>query len=76
MTSDFQVGIRQVGQAPSDFTKLAYVVKYLIREGRQVKNALKTSDVLGVVTSYSLSERRKEKEKKICAAIKDFTNLT
>ena len=44
-TSDFQVG-RQVGQAESDFTKQAYVVKYLIRVGRQVKNAPKTSDVI------------------------------
>ena len=40
MTSDFQVGT-QVGQAASDFTKYAYVVKYLIRVGRQVKNAQK-----------------------------------
>ena len=32
---------RQVGQAASDFTKYAYVVKYLIRVGRQVKNAQK-----------------------------------
>ena len=30
MTSDFQVG--KVGQAGSDFTKQAYVVKYLIRQ--------------------------------------------
>ena len=29
---------RQVGQTASDFTKQAYVVKYLIRVGRQVKN--------------------------------------
>ena len=32
---------RQVGQAPSDFSKQAYVVKYLIRVGRQVKNVQK-----------------------------------
>ena len=37
---------RQVGQATSDFTKQAYVVKYLIRVGRQVKNTQKTSDVI------------------------------
>ena len=41
MTSDFQVG-----QAASDFTTQAYVVKYLIRVGRQVKYAPKTSDVI------------------------------
>ena len=35
MTSDFQVG-RWVDQAASDFTKWAYVVKYLIRVGTQV----------------------------------------
>ena len=35
MTSDFWVGT-QVGQATSDFTKQAYVVKYLIRVGTQV----------------------------------------
>ena len=45
MTSDLQVG-RQVGQAPSDFTKQAYVVKYLIKVGRQVKNAPKAFDVI------------------------------
>ena len=37
---------RQVGQAASDFTTQAYVVKYLIRVGRQVKNAPKISDVI------------------------------
>ena len=45
MTSDFYVG-KKVGQAASDFTKQAYVVKYLIRVGRQVKNTQKTSDIL------------------------------
>ena len=45
MTSDFQVG-RYLGQAASGFTKQAYVVKYLIRVGRQVKNTQKTSDVI------------------------------
>ena len=34
---------KQVGQAACDFTKQAYVVKYLIRIGRQVKNIEKTS---------------------------------
>jgi hypothetical protein len=33
MTSDFYVG-RLIGQAASDFTKYAYVIKYLIRVGR------------------------------------------
>ena len=33
MASDFQVG-KQVGHAASDFTKQAYVVKYLIYIGR------------------------------------------
>ena len=37
---------RQVGQTESDFTKQAYVVKYLIRVGRQVKNAQKSFDVM------------------------------
>ena len=36
---------RQVGQASSDFTKQAYVVKYLIRVGRS-KISPKTSDVI------------------------------
>ena len=45
MKSDFEVS-RQVGQALSDFTKRAYVVKYLIWVGRQVKNTPKTSDVI------------------------------
>ena len=33
MMSDFQVG-KQVGQAASDFTMQAYVLKYLILVGR------------------------------------------
>ena len=37
---------RQVGQAASDFTKQTYVVKYLIRVGRQVKNTPKPSDAI------------------------------
>ena len=37
---------RQVGQATSDFTKQAYVVQHLMRVGKQVKNAQKTSDVI------------------------------
>ena len=37
---------RQVGQATSDFTKQAYVVKYLIWVGRQVKNTPQKSDVI------------------------------
>ena len=37
---------RQVGQAASDFTKQAYVVKCLMRVGRQVKNISKPSDVI------------------------------
>ena len=39
MTSDFQVGRYQVGRAPSDFTKQAYVVKYLIRVGTVPNNS-------------------------------------
>ena len=45
MTSDFQLG-KQVGHAASDFIKQTYVVKYLIRVGKQVKNAPKTSDIV------------------------------
>ena len=45
MTSDFWVDT-QVGHGASDCTKQAYVVKYLIRVGRQVKNTLKISDVI------------------------------
>ena len=37
---------RQVGKAASDFTRQAYVVKYLIGVGRQVKNTQKN------LTSY------------------------
>ena len=37
---------RQVSRAVSDFTKQAYVVKNLIRVGRQVKNTPKPSDVI------------------------------
>ena len=33
-TYDVRILGRQVGQAASDFTKYAYVVKYLIRVGR------------------------------------------
>ena len=44
MTSDFSG--RQVGQAASDFTKYAYVIKHLIWVGREVKNAPKASDVI------------------------------
>ena len=40
MTLDFQVG-RQVGQAASDFTTQTYVVKYLIRVGKQVSKWVK-----------------------------------
>ena len=55
MMSDFQVG-KQVGQAASDFTMQAYVVKYLIRVGRQVgqqylKNICECSLILCVPNS-------------------------
>ena len=37
-TYDVRFWSRQVAQAASDFTKQAYVIKHLIRVGRQVKN--------------------------------------
>ena len=45
MTSDFWVG-RQVKPHLILLNKHTYVVKYLMRVGRQVKNARKTSDVI------------------------------
>ena len=63
MTSKFQIG-RQVGQVASDFTKVAFVVKYLIRVGRQVKNTQKPSDVIC------------ECSPRICFILQLFTNAT
>ena len=45
-TQDVRFLGRQVDRAPSDFTKQACVVNYLIRVGRQIKNTQKTSDVI------------------------------
>ena len=60
MTSDFQVG-RYLGQAASGFTKQAFVVKYLIRVGTQVKNTPKPSDVCECSPIYSQLQATKKK---------------
>ena len=75
MTSDFWVG-RQVGQAASDFTKQAYVVKYLIRVNRQVRNTQKTFDG---ICEYSLGLKKFRATWILCGFIvfyADFTEIT